>query len=183
MNKWLKGLLAVSMFAAVIAPVSSSSAATDKPDRWGAQVALPGGGVERSLTTASGEIIAKVGWIPETQGSPVPLTSVTPLTTEVTPMNASGCTGIDRPVCIFLYGSGIWVDDWNTKAIGNWGCSTAHFITFGNTIRTMGPVCPSSGWPGVYYAYWHVNGRFQDGTTACNMWTGSYSKPCKDITS
>jgi hypothetical protein len=145
----------------------SDLAATAKADSWGPVVATAAGGVERTLTSASGETIGTVGWRPATL---------------MQPMDAHGCDDWGgTQVCISLFGTGLHVSEWDTTAYGNWGCATAFFLIGGNEVHRSPIICPDTPSDGVYYSLWAANSNFQDGVQACNQWAGSLARPCEWI--
>lgn len=72
------------------------------------------------------------------------------------------------------------MEQWNTHALGNVGCTTAHFFANSGIVKSVN-VCPETSEQGVYYVYWPANRNFQDGTQACNGWAKIDGFPCEYI--
>jgi len=119
--------------------------------------------VETKYVNAKGQAELTAGWKPTS-------------TTEVTPMSASGCD--NQTVCIDVYGTGTYIDQWNTQAFGNKGCIVAYWQRHWATVNESAYICPNSSGDGVYYANWDANVRYNDGDQVCNQWTMFYGRPC-----
>ena len=92
-------------------------------------------------------------------------------------MSASGCN-ID--VCIYLYGSGLTVDKWETTGtVTSSTCSYARFYADDTLIATSSTICSSGS--GTLKATWNNPGWFADGTQLCNSWSGISGYPCKTV--
>lgn len=91
-------------------------------------------------------------------------------------LDASGCNG---DVCIWLTGSGLYVDNWETRGYpDSYRCSYARFWRNGQVIATSETACGGSGT--VFYSS-YGSGWFADGTQLCNTWTNLAGKPCKTV--
>lgn len=90
--------------------------------------------------------------------------------------DASGCNG---DVCIWLTGSGLQIDNWETRGYPDpYRCSYAELWRNGQVIATSNTVCGESGV--VFYSS-YGSSRFADGTQLCNTWTNLPGRPCKTI--
>lgn len=166
----------VFLFAMVMGGAASASAADHPAPRWGQQTPTPDGGVQRVLRDGSGKAVAGVSWHPAKSGHTGRSGAV------VSPQTASGCDPWGgREVCIYVYGDGLHVDEWDTNAYGNWGCTSPGWFLDGNQIQSAGQICPNTPDWGVYQAWWSPNANYQDGQQACNQWTYSLSRPCEWI--
>ena len=159
---------AVLIVIALCSPAGPASAASAGVAGWSNPTTTSDGRVLARLLDASGNTIATAGWNPSS--------------TQIQPLDAFGCDNwYNQNVCIDLYGSGLHIDQWNTTAFGNWGCSTAYDQINGSSIHNSPRICPSSGSSGVYYFYWTANRNFHDGDQACNQWSGAWGRPCEWI--
>lgn len=96
-----------------------------------------------------------------------------------TTQDASGC---NDNVCIYLKGSGLYLDEWRTSAsVSSSTCSYARFHRNGSVIRTSSTVCSTGS--GTLVAIWDNPGWFSDGDQLCNSWYGISGYPCKTIKS
>ncbi|MGW1746541.1 hypothetical protein ACWCRD_13140 [Streptomyces sp. NPDC002092] len=96
----------------------------------------------------------------------------------VTPQSAFTCDG---PVCIDVQGSGLKVNQWNTTATGNVGCSEASYIRNGSTVFVSDSICPSGSGSGVYYYYTNPNTTYPNNTKLCNVWEWFVGYPCATV--
>ncbi len=95
---------------------------------------------------------------------------------DMSPLDASGCNG---DVCIWLTGSGLQVDNWETRGYpDSYRCGYAKFWRNGQVIATSNTACGGSGT--VFYSS-YGSGWFADGTQLCNTWTNLAGKPCKTV--
>lgn len=125
----------------------------------------PAQGVQKTAKLADGSTVV-YGWAPKSN--------------TVHPDSASGC---NQEVCIDVQGSGLYVDQWNTTAYGNVGCSYAVYLRNGNYIRITDDICPTSSGDGVYYYDWAypIGGKFGNKDKVCNTWYYLPGKPCETI--
>lgn len=90
--------------------------------------------------------------------------------------DASGCNGA---VCIWLTGSGLQLDNWETRGYpDSYWCSYARFWRNGQVIATSNTACGDSGT--VFYSS-YGSGWYPDGTQLCNTWTDLPGKPCQTV--
>ena len=101
----------------------------------------------------------------------------------VSPNSASGCS---ENVCITVIGSGLYISDWNTRAIysGNYICTRSRWwFQYRNDPppgwleRTGNGVC---GGAGVFFSDWQAQKGFPTGV-ACNTWDYIVGRPCESI--
>lgn len=94
----------------------------------------------------------------------------------VTPNSASGCSG---RVCIYVFGSGLHVDDWDTSATNSsYLCTYAGYWVAGVLTGTSNVVCGDSG---QFWAYWTPARYYINGTQLCNTWLSLSGKPCETV--
>jgi len=92
--------------------------------------------------------------------------------------SASGCNDL---VCIYVYGSGLTVQDWDASA-DNWDnadvCTYAAYWAPPNTIiATTNEVCGN----GDFYAVWKGPLKFSGKTEICNTFVHFAGKPCETV--
>ncbi|MFC8501735.1 hypothetical protein ACFUC1_05215 [Pedococcus sp. NPDC057267] len=102
----------------------------------------------------------------------------------IQPNNASGCdwTNGGGSVCIYVFGSGLHVSEWDTSAkVGAYRCTYAsYWINNGQWLITTGPeLC---GQNGTFWSYWKPNADYLANRSICNTWVGIAGKPCETIT-
>jgi hypothetical protein len=94
----------------------------------------------------------------------------------VVPDSASGCS---QRVCIYVFGSGLHVDDWDTSATNaSYLCTYSGYWTAGVLTGTSNVVCGSSG---QFWAYWTPLRYYINGTRLCNTWLHLAGKPCETV--
>jgi len=96
---------------------------------------------------------------------------------DVTPADWSEC---QVNVCIYVYGSGLTVDDWGTSLnFQSTGCTYANFWINGS-LYARAWVC---GTKGVTTTVWLANTplKFSGQADLCNTWTDYSGKPCASV--
>lgn len=89
--------------------------------------------------------------------------------------SASGCSG---RVCIYVFGTGLHVDDWDTSATNSsYLCTYAGYWVAGVLTGTSNVVCGS----GDFWAYWTPARYYINGTRLCNTWLNLSGKPCETV--
>lgn len=162
---------AVGLAAPAASSLASSAIENDKPSdivTWTAPHTLASGEVVTVARDSTGLVVAEAGFKP----------GVKPGAGDAQTATASGCDdGGSRDSCIYVYGNGLYIDLWETRAFGNWGCSTAYYMRNGNVVAS-GKVCPATTQSGMYYSSWDANRSYHDGDQVCNQWSGSIARPC-----
>lgn len=93
----------------------------------------------------------------------------------VQPDSAFGCTA---NVCIYISGSGLLVNEWDTSVSNNvYTCTFAAYWVRGSIYSTTNSVCGNSD----FWGYWAAGRTFVDGSQLCNTWAGFAGKPCETI--
>lgn len=93
----------------------------------------------------------------------------------VQPKSAFGCTA---NICIYITGSGLLVNEWDTSASNNVPmCTFAAYWVRGSIYATTNSVCGN----GDFWGYWAANRTFVDGSQLCNTWAQFAGKPCETI--
>lgn len=117
--------------------------------------------------------LAKAGIYPGmSSANGAPKATVKPRT--VQRQSAFGCTA---NVCIYVFGQGTYVSDWDTSAANGYGyfCSFAAYYTNASINATSNQVCGS----GDFWAYWNIRYNFPKDTVLCNRWVGFAGTPCE----
>ncbi|MEU6200940.1 hypothetical protein [Streptomyces sp. NPDC047061] len=97
---------------------------------------------------------------------------------EAEPQSHFGC---NTDVCIDVLGTGLKVNQWNTTANANVGCSQAKYVRNSNQVFESDPICPPNSNPGVYYYYTNPNTTYPQNTKLCNAWTKITGYPCATV--
>lgn len=106
-----------------------------------------------------------------------PLKSSSPIE-QFSVQNADGC---NSNVCISISGKGRVVNNWDTHAFGNVGCTSARFVRNGTTLLYTDPVCPNSSSKGVYYYYLGGPSTQPNNSKLCNAWDRISGYPCETV--
>ncbi|MGW1758828.1 hypothetical protein [Streptomyces mirabilis] len=89
--------------------------------------------------------------------------------------------GCNAQVCIDVQGTGLKVNQWNTTANANVGCSQAKYVRNSNQVFESAPICPPNDNPGVYYYYTNPETTYPQNTKLCNAWTRITGYPCATV--
>ncbi|GAA2491158.1 hypothetical protein GCM10009858_31540 [Terrabacter carboxydivorans] len=139
---------------------------------WSEPRTMADGEVVVEARDSSGAVVGKAGFKPGVKPEGRSSKSSARVAT------ASGCdSGGGRDACIYVYGDGLYIDLWETRAYGNWGCSTAYYQRNGNVVASY-RICPGTTQEGMYYSYWDANRSYHDSDQVCNQWSGSVARPC-----
>lgn len=99
----------------------------------------------------------------------------------IQPDSASGCNYYSADImCIYVTGSGLLVDDWDTSVANNLGlykCSYAGYWVAGVLTATSNVVCTD----GDFWAYYTPGQYYINGTQLCNTWLNWSGKPCETV--
>jgi hypothetical protein len=91
---------------------------------------------------------------------------------QVEPATAAYC---DRNVCTYVYGGGLYVSAWSTKASNqSYKCTQSHFFVNGQNVYSPGQQCGSSD----FRQTWNVNQYYENGSLLCNTWDGIAGQSC-----
>lgn len=126
------------------------------------------------LSTTS---VQYAGFLAKGNPSPSRASALSP----VVPASASGCNGF---VCIYVEGSHLRMDAWNTKGVANGGTETYSVWWKGyNTIWLVGNgvYVPSSGVVWSHLVAIAMPHTFPAPVQLCNTWQGISGKPCINI--
>lgn len=115
--------------------------------------------------------------------SPAPVsasTATTPTATvtgTIAPNSASGC---NQNVCIFVYGSGLHVDEIDSTAVlPRQMCTVWRIYANGSLIGRSNMVCGRAG--ATVFGFWHINRNFPNQTKLCVSWFGVPGLPCETV--
>lgn len=97
------------------------------------------------------------------------------------PQSASGCNyGAYDSMCIYVFGSKLLVDDWDTSVSNYFGlnrCTYAGYWVVGVLTGTSNVVCGN----GDFWAYSTPAQYYINGTQLCNTWLNWAGKPCETV--
>lgn len=97
--------------------------------------------------------------------------------------SSSGCNySLYDSMCIYLFGSGLLVDDWDTSVSNYFAldkCTYAGYWVAGVLTGTSNVVCGT----GDFWAYSTPAQYYINGTQLCNTWLGWAGKPCEIVRS
>lgn len=139
--------------------------------------------VIRRLNSSDGTLVT--GWRPLT-AQEKKLKAAGRLTTAAlsgpgaTPQIAMSASGCSERVCITIYGDGLYISEWDTRALwdGDYICTqSAWWNPKYLPIRYGNGVCGGSG---VFFSYWQPKRNFKQ-ALACNTWYGIPGKPCESV--
>ncbi|MCO5967249.1 hypothetical protein [Actinoallomurus soli] len=87
----------------------------------------------------------------------------------------SNCIG---SVCTYVFGSGLYVSNWDTGATNASGaCTYAVYWVTGSVVSTSNMVCSA----GQLYVYANPNHEFPNWATLCNTWANLPGEPCETL--
>jgi hypothetical protein len=95
----------------------------------------------------------------------------------IQPDSASGC---NQDVCIYVYGQGRFVQEWDTTAyFPNGTESFAIYYLNGSVLTTSNSFYAS---PGQWYeTYWTPEEYFPNNSQVCNSWWANAGHPCETV--
>jgi hypothetical protein len=95
------------------------------------------------------------------------------------PDSATGC---NQSVCIYLYGTGLVVNQWNTDVTSGSNCTQAAYHENSSVIAVSNILCDG---PGYYLSEWSNpgpdGGYFPNNTKLCNTWLNNRGYPCEYV--
>jgi hypothetical protein len=98
------------------------------------------------------------------------------VTSGVTPYSAFGC---HANVCIYVYGTGLKVNDWDASASNQIQmCTFASYWVAGVLYATTNNACGNTD----FWAYWTPDRYFINGTQLCNTFVHFAGRPCETVT-
>ena len=91
-------------------------------------------------------------------------------------MDAKGC---NYDVCIYVYGHGLSVDEWDSSAFNAYGVDECTYAAYwgppDTIIATTNEVCGD----GDFASYWQGPLQFYGDIEVCNTWVHFPGKPCE----
>ncbi|MGH9300661.1 MAG: hypothetical protein ACRD0E_02140 [Acidimicrobiales bacterium] len=141
--------------------------------------------------SATGSVLAAtrangMGFVTETQGAALGIhpgmggpNGTVPVVRQLS-VHSDSASGCNQEVCIYVYGQGLFVQQWNTTAYFPDGTeSFAAYWANGNVIATTNSFYAS---PGTWYeAYWTPDEYFANNTKVCNAWFNNAGFPCETV--